>query len=140
MIIHYFFHKGVDNLPVIAKYTSKASGTLPTFNEGYTYTTSETVSDGVYTVELTSDSDFTSVSFTSSVDLLSVEYLKITNKVTSMSRTFYDCTSLQSLDASNWDTSSVTNMQSTFHSCTSLQSLDVSDWDTSSVTTMFATF
>ena len=127
-------------MPVIAKYTSKASGTLPTFNSGYTYTTSETVSDGVYTVELTSDSDFTSVSFKGNANLLSVEYLKFTNKVTGMQSTFQNCTSLQSLDISNWDTSSVTTLYATFQNCSSLQSLDISNWDTSKVMNMNITF
>ena len=48
---------------LIAKYTTNTSGVLPTFNSGYQYTVNETESNGVYTVELFSDDDFTSCSF-----------------------------------------------------------------------------
>ena len=63
-----------------------------------------------------------------------------TSLMTNMSYMFSNCTSLQSVDVSNWDTSNVTNMGSMFYSCTSLQSLDVSNWDTSNVTNMSSMF
>ena len=49
---------------------------------------------------------------------------------------FYTCTSLTSLDVSNFDTSKVTNMSNMFYTCSSLTSLDVSNFDTSNVTWM----
>ena len=49
---------------------------------------------------------------------------------------FFGCSSLTTLEVSNWNTSSVTNMTNMLRSCTSLTSLDVSNWDTSSVTGM----
>ena len=57
-------------------------------------------------------------------------------KVINMSSMFDNCSSLTSLDLSNWDTSNVTNMKNMFGYCNSLTSLDVSNWDTSSVTSM----
>ena len=59
-----------------------------------------------------------------------------TTSVTSMSRMFYGCSSLSTLDISGWDTSSVINMYGVFYLCENLSSLDVSEWDTSSVTDM----
>ena len=49
---------------------------------------------------------------------------------------FYDCSSLTSLNISNWDTSSVTRMSTMFSNCSSLTSLDISNWNTSNVEDM----
>ena len=49
---------------------------------------------------------------------------------------FFDCTSLTSLDLSNFDTSQVTEMFGMFYSCSSLTSLDLSYFDTSQVIDM----
>ena len=53
-----------------------------------------------------------------------------------MSGIFSGCSSLTSLDVSNWDTSSVIDMSGVFNSCSKLTTLDVSNWDTSKVTIM----
>ncbi len=53
---------------------------------------------------------------------------------------FGSCTSLTSLDLSNFNTSNVTNMNGMFGSCTSLTSLDLSNFDTSKVTSMINMF
>ena len=45
---------------LIARYTANKSGVVPTFNDGYQYTKNETVSNDIYTVEISSDTDFTS--------------------------------------------------------------------------------
>ena len=53
---------------------------------------------------------------------------------------FNDCSSLTSLDLSNFNTSKVTNMYGMFWSCSSLTTLYLSNFDTSKVTdinTMF---
>ena len=63
-----------------------------------------------------------------------------TSNVTSMGSMFYYCSSLTSLDVSNFDTSKVTNMSSMFSRCSSLPSLDVSNFDTSQVTNMSSMF
>ena len=49
---------------------------------------------------------------------------------------FRYCTSLKSLNLSNFNTSSVTDMSYIFNYCSSLKSLDLSNFDTSSVTDM----
>jgi len=48
-----------------------------------------------------------------------------------MSCMFWDCSSLTTLDLSNFDTSEVTNMQSMFSHCSSLTNLDLSNFYTS---------
>ena len=125
---------------LIAKYTTNTSGILPTFNSGYRYTVNETESNGVYTVEISSDSDFTSCTFSGKTQLLTVDYLKVTDKVTSMSYMFNGCSSLTQLDVSNWDTSNVTVMNHMFNNCSKLIRLDVSNLDTSKVINMGSMF
>jgi len=124
---------------LIAKYTCNTSGVIPTFNNGYVYEVNETENEGIYTVEITSDTDFSSCSFNGKSQLLTVEYLKVTSNVTNMNNIFNGCSSLTSLDVSNFDTKNVTNMYQMF-SCPSLTSLDVSNFDTSKVTTMGGMF
>ena len=121
---------------LIAKYTTNASGVLPVFNDGYQYTVNETESNGVYTVELFSDDDFTRCNFKGKTDLLTVDYLKVTDKVTAMDSMFHSCSKLTQLDVSNWDTSNVTNMSSMFYGCSALTQLDLSTWNTSNVTSI----
>ena len=53
-----------------------------------------------------------------------------------MSGMFRNCSSLTSLDVSNFDTSKVTDMYNMFEYCSSLTSLDVSKFDTRNVTDM----
>ena len=125
---------------LVARYTANASGVVPTFNDGYQYTVNETVSNGIYTVEINSDSDFTSCSFNGKSQLLTVEYLKVTSNIVNMTNMFRDCSQLTQLDVSNWDTSNVQYMINTFRSCSSLTQLDVSNWDTSNVTNMSSMF
>ena len=125
---------------LIAKYTCNASGVLPEFNDEYVYEVNETESGGIYTVEITSDTDFSGCSFSSKSQLLTVEYLKVTSKVTTMNSMFYNCTNLTSLDLSNFNTSKVTNMFCMFYNCKNLTSLDVSNFDTSNVKNMCGMF
>ena len=53
-----------------------------------------------------------------------------------MNYMFLRCTSLITLDLSNFNTSKVTNMSNMFYNCISLTSLDLSNFDTSKVTNM----
>ena len=53
---------------------------------------------------------------------------------------FSYCSSLTSLDLSNFNTSNVTDMSYMFYDCEKLTSLDVSNFDTSKVTTMLGMF
>ena len=63
-----------------------------------------------------------------------------TSNVVKMSRMFKGCSSLTTLDVSEWDTSSVENMKSIFQECSSLRTLDVSKWNTSKVYDMSQMF
>ena len=63
-----------------------------------------------------------------------------TSNVTDMSEMFMSCTSLTSLDLSNFDTSNVTDMSGMFSTCTSLSTLDLSNFNTSNVTDMSQMF
>ena len=74
--------------------------------------------------------------------LTEIENLNLldTSNVTSMYQMFSECSSLTSLDVSNFDTSKVTNMEGMFYKCSSLTSLDVSKFDTSKVTNMSEMF
>ena len=63
-----------------------------------------------------------------------------TSNVTKMDRMFYSCSKLTNLDVSKLDTSNVTDMRSMFGSCSKLTSLDVSNFDTSKVTSMGSMF
>ena len=53
--------------------------------------------------------------------------------ITSTSNMFYGCSSLTSLDLSNFNTSNVMNMNGMFNGCSGLTSLDLSNFDTSNV-------
>ena len=59
-----------------------------------------------------------------------------TNNVTSMYCMFSDCSSLTSLNLSNFNTNNVTNMSYMFSYCSSLTSLTLSNFNTSNVTNM----
>ena len=61
---------------------------------------------------------------------------KTFEKITDMSYMFYDCSSLTSLNANNFNTSNATKMSSMFSGCKSLSRLDLSGFDTSKVTNM----
>ena len=58
-----------------------------------------------------------------------LEYLN-TSEVTTMSRMFYACQKLTSLDLSHFDTQKVTDMGSMFRGCTALKDLDLSSFNT----------
>ena len=68
-------------------------------------------------------------------EIVGLDRLKTLN-VTNMNQMFSDCSSLTSLDVSNFNTSSVMNMGSMFKDCSSLTSLDVSGFNTDNVTGM----
>lgn len=59
-----------------------------------------------------------------------------TSEITNMVGMFLNCSSLTSLDLSNFDTSAVKNMTNMFFGCSSLISLDLSRFDTYAVTSM----
>lgn len=59
-----------------------------------------------------------------------------TSMITDMSRMFYLCSKLTSLDLTGFDTSAATSMYEMFSNCSSLTSLDLSSFNTSAVTSM----
>ena len=63
-----------------------------------------------------------------------------TSNVRSMWDMFMGCSSVTSLDISQWNTSNVINMCGMFEGCSSLKKLDLSRWDTSNVTDMSSMF
>lgn len=56
--------------------------------------------------------------------------------VTDMSLMFSECSSLTSLDLSNFNTSNVEDFNTMFYNCSSLTSLNLSNWNTNRVTDM----
>lgn len=68
-----------------------------------------------------------------------IEYLN-TEEMTDMSEMFLGCSSLTSLDLSNFNTANVTNMSGMFSGCSSLTSLDLSSFNTENVTNMSEMF
>ena len=122
------------------KYITTRPEFMNTFNDDFVYET-KTIDnyDGTYTIEVYSDDDFTSIEFGSNCyAITSIEYLAITNKVTSMGSLFYGCEELVSIEGMDkWDTSNVTDMSSMFRRCSKLETLDgLGSWDTSNVTDM----
>ena len=80
----------------------------------------------------------TSITISNESNIKSIKKLKglDTSNVTNMYNMFYNCSSLTSLDLSNFNTSNVTNMYNMFSDCRSLTSLDLSNFNTSKVTYM----
>ena len=122
----------------VAKYTATNNNTFPIFNEGIKYKSNIIKNKEVYEyVLILEDKEQlpSSISFRDKSNLLTVEYLNISN-VTTMNSMFNGCSKLTSLDVSDWDTSKVTNMSYMFYNCNNLISLDVSNFNTSNVTDM----
>ncbi len=121
----------------IAEYTFNSStDTLPTFNEGFTYTYTDVDNgDGTITRTIISETLPSSISFKNKTGITSLSYLDTSN-VTGMFNMFYNCKNLTSLDVSSFNTSKVTSMYYMFYDCNKLTSLDVSNFDTSNVTDM----
>ena len=63
-----------------------------------------------------------------------------TSNVTSLYAMFQYCYKLKAADLSSFNTAKVTNMRSMFGSCKAVESLDLSSFDTSAVTNMSAAF
>lgn len=80
----------------------------------------------------------TSFWFCGMTNLSSIQGLQYldTRNVTDMSYMFYNCSSLTTLDASNFDTQNVADMRMMFCNCKLLSSLDVSGFATNNVTDM----
>ena len=100
-----------------------------------------------YTLYINSDgkvlanenSSYLFYSFSNLQEIEHIEYLD-TSKVTTMIYMFSGCSSLITIDLSNFDTSNVTNMSSMFAGSYNLTILDLSNFDTSNVTTTLQMF
>ena len=68
-----------------------------------------------------------------------LEYLN-TSEVKDMSRMFYGCSALTTLDLKNFNTKNVTDMNSMFAKCEALTSLDLKSFNTQNVTDMSSMF
>ena len=121
----------------IAIYTFNSStDTLPTFNDGYTYTYTEVDNgDSTITRTITSDNLPSSINFKNKTGLVSLRYLNTSN-LTSMQEMFYGCTNLTSLDLSSFNTSNVTSMKEMFNNCNKLVTLNISNFDIDDATNM----
>lgn len=63
-----------------------------------------------------------------------------TSECKNLSKFFFNCTSLTTLDLSGWNTSNITNMNQLFNKCTSLTSVNMSGWqfnNNCSISSMF---
>ena len=72
--------------------------------------------------------------------IVSIDFSNFSSLITDMSKLFYECENLTSVDFSNVNTSSVTNMNSMFADCSQLTSIDLSNFNTSLVTNMNSMF
>lgn len=124
-------------MKIIAIYTfDSATPCMPVFSNVYGHLgTDINNGDGTTTRIIRAFDLPTKIDFRDLGSLISVEYLNTSN-VTDMNSMFYECTSLTSIDASNWDTSNVTNMELMFYNCCNLTSLDLSNWQVGNVTDM----
>ena len=68
-----------------------------------------------------------------------LEYLN-TSEVKDMSRMFWGCSALTSLDLKHFNTQNVTNMECMFRQCSALTSLDLKSFNTQNVTDMSSMF
>ena len=71
-----------------------------------------------------------------SIDLTSFN----TNNVNNMSYMFYGCSSLKSIDLTSFNTNNVINMSYMFYGCSSLKSIDLSSFNTNNVINMSCMF
>ena len=91
------------------------------------------------TIEAPEISDKLFGSYTNCTNINNLEMLD-TSKVTSMFSMFGGCSSLTSLDVSNFNVANVTDMSSMFSDCSTVTKVDLSSFDTSKVTDMSGMF
>ena len=101
-------------------------------NTGFTFTRHHF--DSEYDYYLISG-EGTSLSFTST-DVMQGNLLNVTN-ITSMNSMFSGCSSLTSLNTTQWDTSKVTSLSYMFSGCSSLtEIIGIQEWNTGKVTNL----
>ena len=132
-----------DNDHVLYGEVADASKSLPTISLDNTVNTPKLdAATNMFYLDSWSNAAPTSMSFSNKSNIKSIKKLKglDTSNVTNMISMFQNCSSLTSLDLSNFNTSKVTNMTQMFYSCRSLKSLDLSNFNTSKVTNMSSMF
>ena len=69
-------------------------------------------------------------------------YIKLVwyNKLNSCDKMFYECSDINEIDLSNFDSSSVTSISEMFYFCSTLTSINLSNFETSNVTDMTRLF
>ena len=100
------------------------SQAVPTISlDGTTNTPTLDTLNNMFYLDSWSNAAPTSISFGNTSNIKSIKKLKglDTSNVTSMQSMFTSCSSLTSLDLSNWDTSNVTDMGWVFNGCSSLK-------------------
>ena len=142
----YAFYLNSNGYNVVLKSSFKNQlnkGTGGSFTSGdYTWTTGTPLPnpapDGMYNGKPVTDMSemFDGCSSLKSLDLSNF----YTGNVTNMSEMFSGCSNLTSLDLSNFNTGNVTNMSEMFSGCSNLTSLDLSSFNTTNVTDMSSMF
>ena len=105
--------------------TDWGDGTIDSTNTSHTYTTT-----GTYIIKTKLQPNNSS---TSNTNTLITNCYNININRDTLNSFFRNCTSLTSLDLSNYDSSEIINLSYMFSGCISLTSLDLSNWDTSNV-------
>ena len=123
---------------IVAKYKMQTdSNTLPSSIKptDYKYTDVHN-DDNTVTRTIYNTDNLSAIGFANKTGLLEVLELNITSKITNLGSCFNGCSSLQSLNTANWDTSNVVGTARMFLGCASLTSLDLSSFNTQKVTDM----
>ena len=132
--LHYMRTSPNDHL-LYGEVVDKAQA-LPTISLSGTVNTPtlEEVNNAFY-LDSWSNAAPTSILINNKSNIKTIKKLKglDTSNVKSMYYMFSSCSSLTTLDLSNFNTSKVTNIERMFNDCSSLTSLDLSNWNTSNV-------
>lgn len=126
------FDTAIENIP--SGQTIEVDGSTSSSKPGYVDIINNTVS-----VKLKDDSILTSYLFYGCKATSLPKVTNVTSRVTHMNYMFYDCTNVETIDVSGYDTSGVTNMQSMFQmasAATKLKSLNLSNFNIENVTEM----
>ena len=96
--------------------------------------------DGLSNLDISNATDISRM-FYACFSLTSIDLRGLnTSNVTNMSNLFASCSSLTSIDLRGFNTSNATNMSNLFAGCSSLTSIDLNNFDTSKVTDMSGLF
>ena len=124
---------------------SSRTGTIYSLNTGSNYPNWHSSGTCTLVTNVVFDSSFSGARPTTTLawfrlmsnltSITGLSYLN-TEKVTNMNNMFANCSSLTSLDVSNFNTANVTDMHYMFYGCNKLTNLDLSNFSTAKVTDM----